>query len=78
MLGLAAGFLEHILKLLDSVFSAVGAAVPSAAVPGTPLPDKSFSQGGIVQFEGYRSHRGVLFNLRGIVLTVGNRSNRAS
>ena len=45
-----------------------------SGVPGTPLPDKSFSQRVIVQFEGYRSHRGVLFNLRGIVLIEGNRS----
>ena len=33
VLRLAAGILEHILKLLDSVFRTVGAAVPSAAVP---------------------------------------------
>ena len=29
-----------------------------SGVPDTPLSDKSFSQRGIVQFEGYRSHRG--------------------
>lgn len=33
VLRLAARILEHILKLLDSVFRTVGAAVPSAAVP---------------------------------------------
>ena len=34
-----------------------------------PLPDKSFSQRGIVQFEGYRSHRGRIVQFK-LILTI--------
>ena len=42
-----------------------------SGVPGTPLSDKSFSQRGIVQFEGYRSHRGGIVQFESVSKVTG-------